>query len=210
MAKTTRSPARTPDERAANLKKQTDKVRKRYKVNVRKRRKFTFEGEEDLVADMIVVLKLANYSNTQVAMVVGISRKQVATFLEDGNVQKKYLRLKEALPQAAFELGRMYLIEAVASVVHVMRTTEDEGMILKAAAELFDRFGIPKSSRVESAPDPGAAGDDNPMSDPGLMDKLRKASPEIQQAVVDLQDSFLEGVEKILSNSVEETADETP
>ena len=193
-----RQQARTPDEKAASLRKATEKARKRHKVVVTKRRKFTFEGEEDLVKDMIVVLKLANYSNTQVAMIVGISRKQVAAFLEDGNVQKKYLALKERLPQAALELGRAYLIEAVEAVVHVMRTTDDDAIILKAAAELFDRFGIPKSSRVETDK---ADGEENPMSDPTLMDRIRKASPEQQAQIADLQEMWEQGLEQILKES---------
>lgn len=188
---------RTPDDKAADLRKASNKARKRYKVNVKKRRKFEFEGEEELTKDMIVVLKLANYSNTQIAMIVGVSRQQVGGYLEDGNVQKKYLALKEKLPQAALELGRAYLIEAVTAVVHVLRTSTNEKMILQAAGELFDRFGIPKSSRIETPSDDGD--DDNPMADPSLMDKLRKASPEIQAAVADLQDSFMSGVEQILS-----------
>jgi hypothetical protein len=197
---------RVPDEKAASLKKQSDKVRKRYKVNVTKRRKFTFEGEETLVKDMIVVLKLANYSNTQIAMIVGVSRKQVAVFLEDGNVQKQYMALKERLPQAALQLGRAYLIEAVEAVVNVMRTTEDEGLILKAASEIFDRFGIPKSSRIESTPDPGGEEEENPLNDPTLMDRLRKASPETQDAVAQLTDAFHEGIAQLLER---ETVDET-
>lgn len=198
------SKPRTPEGRAANLQKQTAKARKRYKVTTTKKRKFEFDGEEELVKDMIVVLKLANYTNSQIAMIVGISRGQVKVFLTDGNVQKKYLALKSKLPQAALELGRAYLIEAVQAVVHVMRTTDDETIILKAASELFDRFGVPKSSRVETTPDSPPT-DDNPLSDPSLMARIRKASPEVQTALGELQESFLSGVEAILNR---ETADE--
>lgn len=205
MAARKNNQPRVPDEKAASLKKATDKARKRYKVNITKRRKFTFEGEQDLVKDMIVVLKLANYSNSQIAMIVGISRKQVAVFLEDGNVQKQYMALKSRLPQAALELGRAYLIEAVEAVVHVMRTTEDEGLILKAASEIFDRFGIPKSSRVETSPEPGEE-DENSINDPTLMDRLRKASPETQDAVAQLTDAFHDGIAQLLER---ETVDET-
>lgn len=196
---TRKTKPRVPEEKAASLKKRTEKARKRYKVNITKRRKFTFEGEEELVKDMIVVLKLANYSNTQIAMIVGISRNQVALFLEDGNVQKQYMALKTRLPQAALELGRAYLIEAVEAVVHVMRTTDDESLILKAAAEIFDRFGIPKSSRVETTADLGSSEDtDSMISDPTLMERLRKAAPETQDAVAQLTDAFHEGIAQLL------------
>jgi len=195
----TRRQARTPDEKAASLRKQTDKARKRHKVVVTKRRKFTFEGEEEIVKDMIVILKLANYSNVQIAMITGISRKQVATFLEDGNVQKKYMTLKGKLPQAALELGRAYLIEAVAAVVHVMRTAIDDTTVLKAAAELFDRFGIPKSSRIETGTEEG----DNPLSDPTVMDRIRKATPEKQAQIAELQEMWEQGIEQILKPEAE-------
>lgn len=196
---------RVPDEKAAKLKTQTDKARKRYKVNITKRRKFTFEGEQELVKDMIVVLKLANYSNSQIAMIVGISRKQVAVFLEDGNVQKQYMALKSRLPQAALELGKAYLIEAVSAVVHVMRTTDDDALVLKAASEIFDRFGIPKSSRIETTPEQGGE-DGSEINDPTLMDRLRKASPETQDAVAQLTDAFHDGIAQLLER---ETVDET-
>jgi len=188
------------------LQAKTDKVKKRYKVNVKRKRKFDIEGEQDLVSDMVVILKLANYTNTQIAMICGISRGQVKIFLEDGNVRKKYLALKEKLPQAALDLGRQYLIEAVQAVAHVMRTSTDDAIVLKAAGELFDRFGIPKSSKIETTPDP-SEGDGDPMSDPSLMVKLRKASPEVQQGVADLHEMFMSGVEQLLGKQ-EETSDE--
>ena len=195
--------ARTPKERAANLKAKTDKVRRRYKVTVTKRRKFTYEGEEQLVKNMIVVLKLANYTNQQIAMIVGVSTKQVAVFLADGNVQKQYMRLKEQLPQAALELGQAYLIEAVQSVVHVLRTSDEEAIILKAAGEIFDRFGIPKASRIEQQHKIGE--DDNPISgDPALIDKIRAAAPETQEAVSQLQEAFEQGVAQLLEKEIDD------
>jgi len=196
--------ARTPASKAASLKKKTDKARRKYKINITKRKKFTYEGEQELVKNMIVVLKLANYTNEQTAMIVGVSRNQVAEFLKDGNVQKQYMRLKQQLPQAALELGQAYLIEAVQAVVHVLRTADDDAIILKAAGEIFDRFGIPKSSRVETTPPKGE--DDNPISgDPSLIDRIRGAAPETQEAVAQLQEAFEQGIAQLLEK---ETGDD--
>ncbi len=194
---------KTPESRAASLKAQGDRVRKRYKVNVSKRRKFTFEGEDELVKNMIVVLKLANYTNTQIASIVGVSRGQVKEFLADGNVQKQYLALKERLPQAALDLGRTYLIEAVEAVVNVMRTSTDDSVVLKAAAELFDRFGIPKVSRQEQKTEPESEGD-HPLT-PTLMERLRQASPDVQAKAADLQEMFQEGLAELLKSKDEVT-----
>lgn len=195
MARPRRQP-RTPEEKAAELTTAAARVRKRYKVNVRTRRKFTFEGEDDIAKDMVVVLKLANYSNSQIGMIVGVSRGQVAEFLSDPNVEKKYMALKEKLPQAALELGRQYLIEAVQAIVHVMRNTQDEALVLKAASELFDRFGIPKVSRNEVKSE-ASEGEDHPV-DQSLLGKLRSASPEVQERAAELQDMFEEGLASLL------------
>ena len=199
-----RTQPKTPEGKAASLRAQSDRVRKRYKVNVTKRRKFTFEGEDELVKNMIVVLKLANYTNSQIAMIVGVSRGQVKEILEDGNVQKQYLALKERLPQAALDLGRTYLIEAVQAVANVMRTSTDDNLVLKAASELFDRFGIPKVSRSEQkveADDSETGG--HPVT-PSLMEKLRQASPEVQAAAADLQEMFQSGIEQLLNSQTDE------
>lgn len=196
---------KTPEDRAAGLRAQEARVRKRYKANVSTKRKFTFEGEDELIKDMVVVLKLSNYTNTQIASIVGVSRGQVKTILADGNVQKKLISLKAKLPQAALELGRAYLIEAVQSVAHIMRTSNDEQVVLKAAAELFDRFGIPKVSRQESKTDPGDENEGHPVT-PQLLDRLRQATPEIQERAAALQEMFQEGLDTLLNegNAVRE------
>ncbi len=191
---------KTPEERAASIREQTSRVRKRYKVNVNTRRKFTFEGEDELVKDMVVVLKLSNYTHTQIASIVGVSRGQVSQILSDGNVQKKLVSLQAKLPQAALELGRAYLIEAVQTVVHVMRTETDNGLVLNAARELFDRFGIPKVSRTEQKVE---TEDDHPVT-PSLMEKLREASPDVQARAAELEEMWQEGLAMLLADGGKE------
>jgi hypothetical protein len=187
------------------MKSNSDRVRKRYKVNVTKRRKFTFEGEDELVKDMVVVLKLSNYTNTQIASIVGVSRGQVKEILQDGNVQRQLMALREKLPQAALELGRAYLIEAVQAVAHVMRTTDDDALVLRAAGELFDRFGIPKVSRSEQKTETPDGGE-HPVT-PSLMEKLRQASPEVQAKAADLQEMFQEGISQLLDSTDQKVTD---
>lgn len=189
---------RTPEDRAASIEAQTALVKKRYKTNTRTKRKFSLEGEEGLVKDMIVVLKLANYTHGQIASIVGVSRGQVGVFLQDENVQKKMLTLREALPAAALELGKAYLIEAVQAVVHVLRTETDNALVLKAASELFDRFGLPKLSRSEAVIDEtNRLGD----SDESLLAKFKSATPEMQEKAAQLHDMFEEGLKTILAES---------
>jgi hypothetical protein len=195
---------KTPEDRAANIKAQTNRVKRKYKVNVSTRRKFNFEGEEELVKDMVIVLKLANYTHNQIGSIVGISRGQVGEFLADTKVQKKYMKLKEALPQAALELGQAYIIEAVQTIVHVMRTEEDNAIVLKAASDLLDRFGIPKLSRLERKTEDGSPlGSIGRGGHEAIFEQVRGMAPEIQEKIANLYDSFEQGVQQIVSDGQE-------
>lgn len=197
-------PRITPADRAASLDAQKRAVTRKFKSKskLNRKRRFEFDGEEEVVIDMVIVLKLANYTNSQIAMIVGVSRGQVKKYLDDGNVQKRYLALKERLPEAAFELGKAYLIEAVQAIATVMRTTTDDTVVLKAASELMDRFGIPKVSRNE-AKKPEDDNDGNPLND-SLMERLRSASPELQERAAELHSMFEEGMERLLTEGVTE------
>lgn len=194
-----------PEGKAAQLREQRRTVTRKYrpKSKLNTKRKFQFEGEEELVVDMVILLKIANYTHSQIAMICGVSKGQVKKYLDNGNVQKRYLSLKKKLPQAAFDLGQAYLIEAVQAVANVMRTTEDDSMVLKAAGEIFDRFGIPKVSRTEIKDNEQ---EDHPM-DASLMEKLRSASPEVQERAAELHDMFEEGLERLLTGEGNGTPD---
>jgi hypothetical protein len=195
-----KSVQRTPADRAAAIQEQTNKVKRKYKTNLRTRRRFVIQGEEELVKDMVVVLKLANYTHGQIASIVGVSRGQVGEYLKDENVQKKMLALREALPQAALELGKAYLIEAVQAVVHVLRTETDNALVLKAAAEMFDRFGLPKLSRTEATVDEtNRLGD----TDESLISQFRTVSPELQEKAAQLHDAMEEGLRVLLDEANE-------
>src|SRR5262245_14348973 len=106
-------------------------------------------GQKELVTDTVLILKLVNYSNVQIGKIVGISSDQVGDILNDEKTAERFLKLKKTLSQAAYELIQTYLIEAVQVVADVMRTSEDDAIVLKAAGELFDRGGLPKASRSE-------------------------------------------------------------
>lgn len=192
---------KTPEDRAASIEAQTALVKKRYKTNTKIKRKFSIAGEEELVKDMIVVLKLANYTHGQIASIVGVSRGQVGVFLQDENVQKKMLALREALPQAALELGKAYLIEAVQAVVHVLRTEDDNALVLKAAGELFDRFGLPKLTRQESQVQETTSFGE---TDESLISQFRTLDPALQEKAAQLHDAFEEGLKNILADAGKE------
>jgi hypothetical protein len=189
---------KSPEERSEVVAKAQQKAKKGYRLNTKKPRKGVSDDEIVIIKDMLVSLKLVGgYSNSQCAAIVGLSRGQVKEIVNDPNFKSRLNSLREKLPEAAINLGRAYLVEAVQAVVHVLRTETDNGLVLKAAAELFDRFGIAKVSRSEIKTDPQPT----PESEinESLMDKLRTAPPELQEQVAALHESFTEGVERILS-----------
>jgi hypothetical protein len=197
---------KTPEERSEIIAKRTKKAKKGYYRNNKKKVDLD-KVDLDIVKTQLVALKMiGGYSDLQCSMIVGISKGQVREIVRDPNFKKHVDAVKKSLPQAAINLGQAYLVEAVLAVVHVMRTETDNALVLRAAAEMFDRFGIAKVSKSEMKIDTPADGSDGELT-PDLMTKLRSASPEVQKAVADLTESFTEGVEAILSGGNENGPD---
>lgn len=186
--------ASTPDARASDGKKRVESVRRKYKVNTKTTRKL-LDVEIPHVKNMVAMLKVAGYNRTQISKVVGISRGQVAEFLDMEDVQSTITELRERLPGAALELMQGYMLEAVQAVVDVMRTSEDGQVVLKAAAEVLDRGGMPKMSRQERSEETTQKSVVEFGGD--FVESLRSASPEVQEKVA----SLIEQAENILKES---------
>lgn len=180
----------SPVQRSAEVKKENARVQRKYKTDLKKRRKL-IPQEESQIKNMIVVLKLASYSQRDMAMILGISKGQVKAYLDDPGVQEDLNIMGEALPAAALELMHGYMIEAVQTVAEIMRHAEDDKIVLQAAAEILDRGGIPKASRQERL---NENNENITISDDGLLERLREASPEIQEQAAQL----VEGIEELL------------
>lgn len=189
---------KTPAERAEILEKAHSKAKKGYRINTKRDRKDVGDDEIVVIKDMLVSLRLVGYTPSQCAAVVGLSKGQVKEIVNDPNFKSRLESLKTKLPEAAVNLGRAYLVEAVQAVIHILRTENDNALILKAAAEIFDRFGIPKVSRAEVKSDPTPEQSGSEINET-FMDRLRTAPPDIQEKVAALHESFTEGVERILS-----------
>lgn len=188
---------KTPEDRAEIIEKAQKKARKGYRLNTKRDRKDIGADEIAIIKDMLVSLRLVGYTPSQCAAIVGMSKGQVKEIVNDPNFKSRLGSLQAKLPEAAINLGRAYLVEGVMAVVHVMRTETDNALVLKAAAELFDRFGIAKVSRSEIKTDPLPPSGNE--IDESFMDKLRLAPPEKQEQIAALHESFTEGVERILS-----------
>ena len=88
----------TPTARAADAKKRQDRVRRKYNKNVTKN-KVIRPGEVAFIEQMVCIMKLGRYSNTQIAQAVGIGRGQVAEILERPHVAEILIELQKAIPE---------------------------------------------------------------------------------------------------------------
>lgn len=186
---------RTPETRAADSRQRVRRVRRRYKVNLNTRHKF-LPGEQEHVAMTVVVLKLAGYSRAQIGSVVGISRGQVRQILEDPVIEERLILLRAKLPQAALELLQGYSIEAVQSIIAVMRESDDNGIVLKAAGEILDRAGLPKVTKQDKHI---TAEEVTTFADDGIVERLREAPVQVQEQAA----SLIEQLEGLLAENAD-------
>lgn len=140
---------RRPEDRNQVLDQERQRVRRKYKVNPKKRRVVFAPGEEYHLKVISVILKIAGYSHTQIAASIGVTRGQVGDWIAEEETQALYVDTLAAIPLAAKELMQTYSIEAVHSIVDVMRSSTDDKMILEAAKDILDRSGLPKATRSE-------------------------------------------------------------
>lgn len=186
----------TPNRRASEAKKDVTRVRRRYKKNVNRQSRL-LPGEIPAVQNMVAVLHIAHYPKTQIARIIGISKQQVTEFLEDPAVSEMVITLRNGLPSAALDLMEGYMIEAVQAIVDVMRVSQDDAVVLRAASEILDRTGLAKVSKQERHV---TNEEQTTISDDGIVEKLREASPEIQeQAAV-----MIEGLQNLLATAAAE------
>jgi hypothetical protein len=179
----------TPNRRANEAKNDVKRVRRRYKKNVNRQSRL-LPGEIPAVQNMVAVLHIAHYPKTQIARIIGISKQQVTEFLEDPAVSEMVVTLREGLPTAALDLMEGYMIEAVQAIVDVMRVSEDDAVVLRAASEILDRTGLAKVSKQERHV---TNEEQTTITDDGLIDRLREASPEIQEQAAQVVEQ-LEGL----------------
>ena len=185
---------RTTD--ATAVKKHVHKVRRAYSVDIA-RDKRVLHSEKKFIEQMVLVLHLARYSKVQTARIVGISVQQVTQILNQPDVNEAVLTLRTQLPQAALDLLQNYMIEAVQTIVDVMRTTGDDKVALTAAADILDRAGIPKSSKTSSHK---ITEEKLTITDDGIVEKLREAPVEVQEEAAQI----IEKLEQLLADSSKE------
>jgi hypothetical protein len=191
----------TPTHRAAAGKAQVESIRRKYKLNTARRVKL-LPSEVPHIEQMIVVLKLANYSRVDMARIIGISRDQVADILALPRVNEEITILRKKIPGAALELLENFMIEAVMTLIDVMRTTRDDKIRIQAAESMLDRGGISKVSKQERHQ---LNEERTTITDDGIVERLREASPEIQEKAAQV----IEQLEALLGKAASEAASET-
>jgi predicted transcriptional regulator len=190
---------RNPEERARATGKEARSVRRKYKTRLTTRKRYVV-GEEDAICTTIAVFKIAGYSNTQIAQIVGISRNQVSEQLEKPQTQELLTLLRTNLTNAALELLESYTIEAIQALADVLRTSEDDNVRIKAAAEILDRAGIPKISRSERKVEEEHT---TTFTDDGIVEALRELPPDVQEKAAQM----MEDLEKLLEENSSEEAE---
>lgn len=189
-----------------SLRRMDSSAQKKYKVNLKSRSRVDLPKEQEILEDTIVVLKVAHYSNMQIAKIVGLSRGQVAEILKSPNVERRVATLGAKLPQAALNQIQNFMIEAVMWIIHVGRANlgpdGDHSLVLRAADQLLDRGGTPKVSRNERKEESqgmldhiGRGGHEDVFSEIGNL------SPELQERAAQLYDALEDGLKHIVAEA---------
>lgn len=184
--------AKEPADRLAEINKVRRKARRGFKEVQRKKNATRPYGEVEHRKRMSVILAVAGYTNSQIASTLGENRKTIGEWKKEGAWNEEYYATIKALTEGAKTLLQSYAIEAVNELVVIMRTTVDDTVRLKAIAEIFDRGGMPKTSRQEKE-----TSENLNLTDDGLIEKLRSAPPEVQEQAATL----IEGLEKLLGGN---------
>jgi len=195
----------TPDRRAADARREQERIRRKYKLNITRSTNL-LPSEIPHVKNMVVILKVAGYSQTQMSKVIGISRAQVREILSLPEISEEVGALRAALPSAALDLIQGYMIEAVQAIVDVLRSSGDDKIVLQAAGDILDRGGMPKASKQERHT---VNEERTVFTDEGIVERLREAKPEVQEEAAQLIEA-LEGLLAVHADTTESESDDEP
>lgn len=147
-------------------------------------------GEENFKKNMAIFLKIG---------VPGISYKEIGAridetkttvkkwFLEDLYVREQYEVISKTLKDSAIDLMEFYAIEAVETLVLLMRFG-DEKIMLQSATEILDRIGVAKLSKSES--EVRTKREHGWEDQDKLLNEIRDLPPEQQEAAIDALEKF--------------------
>lgn len=186
-----RNRRKNPEDRAEERTKEIERIRRKYRKGLKIDKKLV-PGERKQIEDMVIVLKLAGYERTQIARIIGISLGQVREMIAAPGFTERLVKIRSTLTQSALDLLQGYTIEAIQTIVDIMRMADDDKVVLAACSEILDRAGIVKASRQERLQVNESR---LTVTDDGILEKLRDASPEVQEQaaqVIEQLESLLE------------------
>jgi len=183
--------AKTPEARAAQKNRELDRIRRKYRKGTTLDKRL-LPGEMKQIEDTVIVIRLAGYERSQICRIIGISVNQVKAIYENPKTTERLVFLRNTISQAALELLQGYMIEAIQTIVDIMRGASDDKIVLQACSEILDRAGIVKASRQERLQ---VNETKTTLTDDGIVEALRSASPEIQEQAAQL----IEQMENLLT-----------
>lgn len=152
-------------------------------------------GEELKQKNLAIFLKIAQprVSYTQIAAQLGETKSTVkGWFADDPYMREQYEWLLHNLSEGALDYIRTYTMEAVATLVSLMRWGSEKYM-LEAAKEILDRGGLSKISKQEVA----TTKTETHSWDNSLVERIRELPEDKQEEAA----ALIEGVEKFLSDT---------
>ena len=135
-------------------------------------------------------LKAAGYSHTYIAQALNTTRSIVGHWFEDPEMRAEVLKINEDMVGGSMKLLKTYAVELIEMLMEIARTSDDK-TALTAITEGLDRMGLTKVNKSEGR-SVIETKTDIEITDPhGLIDKLKDAPPEAQQAAAEHMEALM-------------------
>lgn len=164
-------------------------------------------GEENFKKNMAIFLKIGvpGISYGDIGARIGETKTTVKKwFTDDPHVREQYEYIQANLKDGALELLQFYAIEAIETLVLLMRFGSEK-IMKESAVEILDRIGIAKLTKTES--DIKNTREHKWADQTDLIEEIRALPPEKQEEAI----AGMEKLQALLSGSVDEVEeDELP
>jgi hypothetical protein len=146
--------------------------------------------ELEVMKTKAAFLKAAGYSHTYIAQALNTTRSIVGHWFEEPEMRAEVVRINEDIVGGSLKLLKTYAVELVEMLMEIARTSDDK-TALQAITEGLDRMGLTKVNKSEGR-SVIETKTDIEITDPhGLIDKLKDAPPEAQQAAAEHMEALM-------------------
>jgi hypothetical protein len=148
------------------------------------------EVELEVMKTKAAFLKAAGYSHTYIAQALNTTRSIVGHWFEEPEMRQEVVRINEDIVGGSLKLLKTYAVELVEMLMEIARTSDDK-TALQAITEGLDRMGLTKVNKSEGR-SVIETKTDIEITDPhGLIDKLKDAPPDAQQAAAEHMEALM-------------------